>query len=90
MKTLENKIAAFLLEEDYKEWDLTLEYEAGASEKFITTLPGTADEAAIEAVLTDGEQLTFVAGPVAFHPNDAQVKLLNDYLYGLTGYTIFK
>lgn len=89
MKTLENKIAAFLLEEDYKEWDLTLEYENGA-EPFTTTIPGTTDEATLEAVLTDGEQLTFVAGPVAFHPNEAQVKLLNDYLYGLTGYPIFK
>lgn len=89
MKTLENKIAAFLLEEDYKEWDLTLEYEAGA-EPFMTTIPGTTDEAELEAALTDGEQLTFVAGPVAFRPNEAQVKLLNDYLYGLTGYPIFK
>ena len=89
MKTLENKIAAFLLEEDYKEWDLTLEYETGA-EPFITTLPGTSDDAILEAVLTDGKQLTFVAGPLAFHPSEEQVKLLNDYLYGLTGYTIFK
>ena len=89
MTTLENKIAAFLLEEDYKEWDLTLEYDGGA-EPFMTTTPGTKDEVCIEAVLTDGKRLTFVAGPFAFRPNEAQVKLMNDYLYGLTGYTIFK
>ena len=89
MKTLENKIAAFLLEEDYMEWNLALEYDGGA-EPFMTTIPGTTDEAVLDMVLSDGEHLTFVAGAVEFSPSEDQVKLLNDYLYGLTGYTIFK
>jgi len=89
MKTLENRIAAFLLEEDYMEWNLAHEYDCGA-EPLMTTIPGTTVEAVLDKVLSDGEHLTFVAGPIEFSPNEDQVTLLNNYLYGLTGYTIFK
>ena len=90
MKTLENKIADFLLEGDYKEWDLTQEYEFGACETFKVKDPSTGEIEDLEAVKVDGNQLLFIVGATVWHPAEDTIKRLADYIYGLTGYSIEK
>ena len=84
MKTLENKIAKFLFDEGYETWDLMSEYEAGACEFLYID----GDRVLAEIKTDDGWTLSCrnFSDTEFFRPTEEQVKIIQDYLYGLTGY----
>ena len=87
METLENKIANFLTDEGYFRWEVYKEAKEQGLE------PLCFGEKPVLEILAFSDTETLMCRfccEQPFRPNTDEVKLINDYLYGLTGYPIFK
>lgn len=87
METVENKIAKFLTDEGYYCWRVFKEAKENGLE------PLRFGEKLVLEILAFSDTETLMCRfPLEqpFRPNTDEVKLINDYLFGLTGYPIFK
>ena len=87
METLESKIANFLTDEGYYRWEVYKEAEENGLE------PLRFGDKPVFEILAFSDTETLMCRfcfEQPFRPNTDEVKLINDYLYGLTGYPIFK